>query len=214
MSEPMTCPKCGAGVREEHFSYRRFECMTLELDELGLIGAELRESADCLRRQLAKRDERNAALEARNKELEGERAKLLDDKFTLCAYCGAGFVNTEDADAGQQVGDHIATCPEHPMRVPERERDQLRADLATVAPVVRAAMDHEEAVTAYQAGKATLRDVARTADAVAQAIRALTPEVRKRIEELEEAGQAKSCERCTDGKCVAAWGCFCSCHRR
>lgn len=58
MSEPMTCPGCGANVREEHFSYRRFECMTLEFDAFGPIQYELRESADCLRRQLAQRDEK------------------------------------------------------------------------------------------------------------------------------------------------------------
>lgn len=73
MSEPK-CPGCGAAVREDYPNYRRFECMTLEFDAFGPIQYELRESADCLRRQLAQRDERNAALEARIKELEADLA--------------------------------------------------------------------------------------------------------------------------------------------
>lgn len=75
MSDP-TCPGCGAEVREDYPNYRRFECMTLEFDAFGPIQYELRESADCLRRQLAQRDERNAALEARIKELESGLAAL------------------------------------------------------------------------------------------------------------------------------------------
>lgn len=59
-------------MREDYPNYRRFECMTLEFDAFGPIQYELRESADCLRRQLAQRDERNAALEARNGELEAD----------------------------------------------------------------------------------------------------------------------------------------------
>ena len=89
MSEQTTCPGCGAGVREEHFSDRRFECMTLELDELGLIGAELRESADCLRRQLAQRDERNAALEARALRMERALRTIEAWPFNIMGDCVA-----------------------------------------------------------------------------------------------------------------------------
>ena len=63
MSEPK-CPGCGAAVREDYPNYRRFECMTLEFDAFGPIQYELRESADCLRRQLAQAQERIKELEA------------------------------------------------------------------------------------------------------------------------------------------------------
>lgn len=97
MSE--ACPKCGAVVREDHDSYRRFACMALEFDEVQHLGMhyELRESVDCLRHQLetaraalAQRDERNAALEARNKELEEENAELLSKLEQIIAPVEVG----------------------------------------------------------------------------------------------------------------------------
>ena len=68
-----TCPGCGAKVREGYSNYRRFDCMALEFDADGPIKYEFRADKECLSRQIAQRDERNAALEARIKELEGDR---------------------------------------------------------------------------------------------------------------------------------------------
>ena len=80
MSEPMTCPKCGAGVRpwcdeSPATEDRLFWCGRLERVIKGRMW-DVIESETCLRRQLAQRDERNAALEARIKELESGLAAL------------------------------------------------------------------------------------------------------------------------------------------
>lgn len=113
MSEPK-CPGCGAEVREEHVSYRRFGCMTLELDALGPIQYELREDAECLRRQLAQRDERNAALEA----------EIVELRRAINGIAPTDPTRFEDLDLCVALNNH--------------------ADLATVAPVVRAAMEQED----------------------------------------------------------------------
>jgi hypothetical protein len=86
-----TCPGCGAERVGPYDSESEWYacCSARRNGEWWII------THDCLTRTLAQRDERNAALEARIKELEAERV---------------------------------------------RERDQLRADLVTVVPVVRAAM--------------------------------------------------------------------------
>lgn len=45
---------------------------------------------------------------------------------TWCAYCGEGFpLDTVTAD---QVGEHIRTCPKHPMRVVEAELKQAEGE--------------------------------------------------------------------------------------
>jgi len=49
-------------------------------------------------------------------------------RTTYCAYCGEQFP-TEQVDSAEQVGAHIATCPEHPMRELEADWDALREEL-------------------------------------------------------------------------------------
>lgn len=153
MSEPK-CPGCGANVREEHFSYRRFECMTLELDELGLIGAELRESADCLRRQLAQRDERI-----------GELEEQLHLPCVICGLAhspgryngpeGSGWAECYERRRAERLDAEIVelrraingVAPTDPKRFEDLDLCVAlnnHADLATVAPVVRAAMEQED----------------------------------------------------------------------
>ena len=64
------------------------------------------------------------------KELAAELLRAREEVATLgrttyCAYCGEQFP-TEQTDSAEQVGAHIATCPEHPMRQIEAERVALR----------------------------------------------------------------------------------------
>lgn len=64
-------------------------------------------------------------------EAEVERVKCENDALcrnTFCAYCGDEF--PLDTVTAEQVGEHIKACPKHPMRVPERERDEARAEVA------------------------------------------------------------------------------------
>jgi len=46
--------------------------------------------------------------------------------LTYCAYCGESFPMDDDAT---KVSAHIATCPKHPMRDVEAERDALKAEV-------------------------------------------------------------------------------------
>lgn len=50
---------------------------------------------------------------------------------TYCAYCGARF--HLDDKAATFVTEHIYTCEKHPMRIPERQRDDLLAALEIFA---------------------------------------------------------------------------------
>jgi len=57
---------------------------------------------------------------------EAEVARLKGE--TYCAYCGERFP-LDAPDATTQIGAHIGTCPKHPMRAVEAERDALKAEL-------------------------------------------------------------------------------------
>ncbi|HET6454969.1 MAG TPA: hypothetical protein VFI02_11245, partial [Armatimonadota bacterium] len=64
-------------------------------------------------------------------ELVAERDELkryVDKLPTYCAYCG--FEVPIDDEAASKISEHIATCPKHPMRVIEAERDRLQAGAA------------------------------------------------------------------------------------
>lgn len=170
MSEPMTCPGCGANVREEHFSYRRFECMTLEFDAFGPIQYELRESADCLRRQLSQ-------AEARIKELEAQRERTATETDALRRAIN-GVVPT-DPRRFEDLDLCVALNNYH--------------DRVEWLPIVRAAgVLSEEGQTLD-----TRPTWVERAWAVIYAFRALTPEQRARIEEVEHGcsgGTHRSCQ--------------------
>lgn len=119
MSE--SCPKCGAEVREEGWKYRRFECLTLEFDELPTVPppcpAELRESAECLRRQRAQRDERIATLEAELAEAQAHNAavKVIVAAAIECEMC-PGYIIEDDgwhpcSVCAQKLREAIRTLP-------------------------------------------------------------------------------------------------------
>lgn len=55
-----------------------------------------------------------------------KRVEELETK-TYCAYCGEIFLL--DDEAATLVTEHINTCPKHPIRVIEVERDVLRKQL-------------------------------------------------------------------------------------
>jgi len=60
-------------------------------------------------------------------ELVAERDELkryVDKLPTYCAYCG--FEVPIDDEAASKISEHIATCPKHPMRNVEAERDRLQ----------------------------------------------------------------------------------------
>jgi hypothetical protein len=74
-------------------------------------------------------------LEAENAALKAERdaaVKWMDEyrSKTYCAYCGATFDIDKDAF---NVSEHIRTCPHHPMREVEAERDRLKTALLRIA---------------------------------------------------------------------------------
>ena len=162
MSE--ACPKCGAVVREDHDSYRRFACMALEFDEVQHLGMhyELRESVDCLRHQLetaraalAQRDERNAALEA----------EIVELRRAINGIAPTDPTRFEDLDLCVALNNYH--------------------DRVEWLPIVRAAMVQTEARDAWAAlidSKASAAYYDAT-DATETAIRALTPEQRARLEE-------------------------------
>ena len=170
MSE--ACPKCGAVVREDHDSYRRFACMALEFDEVQHLGMhyELRESVDCLRHQLetaraalAQRDERNAALEA----------EIVELRRAINGIAPTDPTRFEDLDLC------VALNHYH--------------DRVEWLPIVRAAgVLSEEGQTLD-----TRPTWVERAWAVIYAFRALTPEQRARIEEVEHGcsgGTHRSCQ--------------------
>lgn len=49
------------------------------------------------------------------------RAAEAKNRQTYCAFCGATFPVD---DSAEEVSKHIATCPKHPMRRVEKERDE------------------------------------------------------------------------------------------
>jgi len=57
-----------------------------------------------------------------------ELKRYVDKLPTYCAYCG--FEVPIDDEAASKISEHIATCPKHPMRVIEAERDRLQAGAA------------------------------------------------------------------------------------
>ena len=73
-------------------------------------------------------------------QLRRENAELRQRcESTYCAYCGdATFI---DDEAGEKVAEHIRTCPKHPMRAVEKERDTLRRELARALKVL-ATVEH------------------------------------------------------------------------
>lgn len=157
-----TCPGCGAEVREEHVSYRRFGCMTLELDALGPIQYELREDAECLRRQLSQAQERI-------KELEAQRERTATETDALRRAVNG--VVPEDSRRFEDLDLCVALNNYH--------------DRVEWLPIVRAAMVQTEARDAWAAlidSKASAAYYDAT-DATETAIRALTPEQRARLEE-------------------------------
>lgn len=64
-------------------------------------------------------EDRVAGLEAEVFRLKGE---------TYCAYCGKRFL-LDAPNATEHIGQHIAECPKHPMRIVEAERDAARAEV-------------------------------------------------------------------------------------
>lgn len=65
---------------------------------------------------------REHAWEERVAGLEAEVARLKGK--TYCAYCGERFP-LDAPDATVKIGAHIGTCPQHPMRAVEAQRDAL-----------------------------------------------------------------------------------------
>ena len=61
-------------------------------------------------------------------EVERDELKRYNDKLpTYCAYCG--FEVPIDDETALKISEHIATCPKHPIRHVEVERDRLRDGL-------------------------------------------------------------------------------------
>ena len=193
MSE--ACPKCGAVVREDHDSYRRFACMALELDEVQHLGMhyELRESVDCLHRRLAQRDERNAALEAEIVELRraiNGIAPTDPTRFEDLDLCVA-LNNHADLAAVlswlQRLAPAGSPQPGGPAQFAQWVVESVQRDFAAVATVVRAAMDqedhHSDAARRYPHD---LRDLC--ACGVCVKVRDLPADVRERLMVLERMG--------------------------
>lgn len=57
--------------------------------------------------------------------LEAEVARLKGE--TYCAYCGERFP-LDAPDSVERIGQHIAECLKHPMRIVEAERDTALAE--------------------------------------------------------------------------------------
>ena len=122
-------------MREDYPNYRRFECMTLEFDAFGPIQYELRESADCLRRQLSQ-------AEARIKELEADR-----DSCRQRIELAEQYHDQAEAEIVELRRAINGVAPTDPKRFEDLDLCVAlnnHADLATVAPVVRAAMEQED----------------------------------------------------------------------
>jgi len=109
-----------------------------------LVGAILVSASTSLS-AMEREDRANASRAAVEADLESCRAELLDalrwreaealvaevarlKGETYCAYCGERFP-LDAPDATTQIGAHIGTCPKHPMRAVEAERDALKAEL-------------------------------------------------------------------------------------
>lgn len=79
----------------------------------------------------------NLELKARIIELERERdstrvfaekaAALLEAQSVTCAFCGQEYPRGTPRHGDGALAEHIKTCPEHPMRALEQERNELRA---------------------------------------------------------------------------------------
>lgn len=84
---------------------------------------------DTLQAYVEKTDKFVREIQADQESLRARLAAVEDENLPiLCAHCSF----TLPAPVERQVLlDHIATCPGHPMRAVEHERDQLRARLAT-----------------------------------------------------------------------------------
>ena len=158
MSEPMTCPKCGA---KPYQGIAAWECGTYIPAE-GRNGL-VRHSAKCLERQLVQRDERIAALEARIKELEAQRERTATETDALRRAIN-GVVPT-DPRRFEDLDLCVALNNYH--------------DRVEWLPIVRAAgVLSEEGQTLD-----TRPTWVERAWAVIYAFRALTPEQRARLEE-------------------------------
>lgn len=95
--------------------------------------AALRAALEVERRGRDEAMERIETFVYANKSLHAELETLRTT--TYCAYCGDKF--PLDDDAASAVGVHIATCPKHPMRISERERDAALARVAKLEEALR-----------------------------------------------------------------------------
>jgi len=103
------CPYCG----EVGYSLGSWDCGT----RFAMGDEAERRSVRCCLRELS--------------QVKGQRdefKRYMDKLPTYCAYCG--FEVPIDDKAASKIGVHIATCPKHPMRIVEAERDRLRDGLA------------------------------------------------------------------------------------
>ena len=138
-------------------------------------------------RERCRLEARIAELEARAAKAERERdeaKKALE--FTYCAYCGATFAADHSGSAA--VSKHIAVCPDHPMRVIERERDealeecrQCRADIRRLVEV------RDEALAEVERLKAQLYSTRNTLFARATDVQNLQALVKELERERDEA---------------------------
>jgi hypothetical protein len=94
-----------------------------EARELRTSVRKVRRLIECYRETL--RRERDAAL-VEVERLKGELELMRGT--TYCAYCSERF-ELDSPDMTERVTAHILTCPKHPMRAVEAERDALQAEL-------------------------------------------------------------------------------------
>jgi uncharacterized coiled-coil DUF342 family protein len=94
--------------------------------DIDALLAALRECRAELRQWRDSRDGIMAEVKALTEERDLYRTRCLS---TYCGFCGEHFPADEDTQGEKTdaVQAHIRTCPKHPMRAVEEERDRLRA---------------------------------------------------------------------------------------